>query len=100
VFPFPDCGNLNRSKCGWHKFLKARKCVIAVVSQVLLDCTPKEFNKIKFTVELGQEDAEVSCHHDHLLDERCLCHEIRLEIKDVFGTAMHCHRFTGLALHK
>jgi hypothetical protein len=100
VFPFLDCGNRNRSKCGWHILLKARKCVIAVFSQVLLDCTPKEFNEIKFTVELGQEDAEVSCRHDHLLDKRCLCHKIGLEIKDVFGTAMCCHQVTGLALHK
>ncbi|KAF8235345.1 hypothetical protein L208DRAFT_1541838 [Tricholoma matsutake] len=100
VFPLPDHGNLNRSKCSWHIFLKTRKCVITVVSQVLLDCTPKEFNEIKFTVELRQEDAEVPCCHDHLLDKRYLCHEIRLEIKDVSGTAMCCQWVTGLALHK
>jgi hypothetical protein len=97
VFPLPDCGNLNRSKHSWHIFLKTGKCVIAVVSQVLLDCTPKEFNEIKFTVELRQEDAEVPCCRDHLLDKRRLCHEIGLEIKDAFGTAMCCHRVTGLA---
>jgi hypothetical protein len=100
VFPLPDCGNLNRSKHSWHIFLKTRKCVIAVVLQVLLDCTPKEFDEIKFTVELWQEDAEVPCCHDHLLDKRRLCHKIGPEIKDVFGTAMCCHWVTGLAVHK
>ena len=38
-----------------------------MLSKVFLHGTPEELNKIKFTVKLGKEDADVTCSFNHLL---------------------------------
>jgi len=42
----------------WDIPFECLKCPITVVSDVFLDLSPEEFNKIKFTVELGQKKAK------------------------------------------
>jgi len=44
----------------WDIPFECLECPITVVLDVFLDLSPEEFNKIKFTVELGQKKAKVA----------------------------------------
>ena len=46
--------------------------------KIFLDGPPEELNKIKFTVELWQEDAQVPGFFNNFLDTGFLFQEIRL----------------------
>ena len=61
-----------------------------MLSEVLLHCTPKELNKIEFTVIFWEHDTEVSGSLNCLMDEGFLFLEIWLQIKNPFGTAICC----------
>lgn len=52
--------------------------VIAVLTKILFDCTPKKLDEVKLTVILWQEDAQVTSSLNGFLDKRFLLSEIRL----------------------
>jgi hypothetical protein len=61
-----------------HVGLKCRKCVITVLTEPAFDGPPKILNKVEFTVKFWEDDAEVPCRLNYLLNKRFLTFEIRL----------------------
>ena len=89
VFPFPYGAELNRFKCFWKVCLECFECIITVVLQIFLDFTTEKLNKVEFTVELWQEDAQVPSSFNDFLNTGFLFQEIRLLWKKPSCTAIN-----------
>ena len=62
--------------------MKATEGVITISSKPPLDGTSKKFNKVKFTMELWQEDAKMPSLFNNLLYKGPLGPEVRLALQD------------------
>jgi len=68
--------------------------------QVPLHLTPEEFDKVQFTMELGQENANVTSSIDHFLDIGMLFFKFRLMAKNLTSTTTRSLQVALPALHE
>ena len=69
-----------------------------MLAEVPLDSPPKELDKVKFTVELGEQNAQMTGFLDYLLNERFLCEKIRLVFHNSAATTGRYAWFAFLTL--
>ena len=67
-----------------HILLECIKCVITIFPKISFHNTPKELNKIEFTMKLWQKNAKMASSLDDFLNERFLLLEVGLVFKDLF----------------
>src|ERR1700729_1140885 len=97
--PVPNGLEFNRGKSLGKVFLKYHKSVITMVAKILFDCSPKELNKIEFTVKFWHKCAEVPCSLNNLLNQRLLLFEIWLKIQNLLCTTACGINWAIFAVH-
>ena len=65
--------------------------------EIFYDCTPKELNEVKFTMELWKKYAKVASFLNNLLDEGLLFLKVWLQLKILLATAIVMITFLALA---
>ena len=96
MLPPSDCCQLHWGKSMWHIFFESLKGHVTSLLWIPLYCTPEEFNKnkVEFTMELRQHNAEMMCPFNHFLDEWLLVLEVWLALQNSTATTCYCLKIT------
>ena len=84
MLPTADNLQFHRLHGFQHILLECIKCIIAIFPKISFHNTPKELNKIEFTMKLWQENAQMAGSLDDFLNKRFLLLEVGLVFKDSF----------------
>ena len=77
----------NWIQCFRQIFLQPIKRVVAMITKIFFHHAPEVFNGVELTMEFWQEEAQVPCSFDGLLNERFLLCEVRLKLEYPFIAA-------------
>ena len=95
VLPFSNRLNINWCQGLGHILLECAESVIAMFSEIPLDCSPEIFNEIEFTMIFWEENAQMASLLNDFLNSWFLFLEIWLRLKEIPCTAICWPGATG-----